>query len=153
MTLFTKKFAMTSNFRHFSKLTIQYSSNLTSEVEKPYANYPPNIIFVLMTSLRGDKISLLYSCLHEMCTFFMIIWKLIKISSSLCTYVLWPWLCQQWHYSFISCVHSVNDMYKYTMTLIMDFGMMCVSSFAVSIEPHRWRGSHNTNMYVLCSAT
>ena len=84
-------------------------------MERTYANYLRKNIFMLMTSLitsqHDDKVSLLYSCFNEISTLFMITQKLIKITPQNFTYVLSPWLRQQWRHSLIANLgkYAISD--------------------------------------------
>ena len=78
-------------FENFKILKISTGSlNLTSDMERSYANNPRKIIFLLMTSPvtshHDDKISLLYSCLNEISTFSGINHKHFNISSHFVTH-------------------------------------------------------------------
>ena len=79
-------------FENFKILKISKGSlNLTSDMERSYANNPRKSIFMLMTSPvtshHDDKISLLYSCLNEISTFSRINHERFDISSLFFTHI------------------------------------------------------------------
>ena len=118
VTLLTKMLNRTSKFHQFWKfLIVQYSPNLTSDMERPYANYSCSIFHYCdknnhFTAWRQSRASAWFPY-NEISALFMITLKWMKIWSShfVCRCAIGAWPCL-WTILLTSSCLKVGQTFK-----------------------------------------